>query len=124
IDGKQTDESMLVTVEQSEKDWIPIREFMEILAYQTDQNGDTVQIGDTDPLYTVRADTFTAMIGNEPRILTQAPRNLADGRLYITLESIADLLNMDVSWDAGQRVVTMDSHPGAVVMEGDDDNQV
>jgi len=54
---------------------------------------------------------------NEGRYLMDVPPFVADGRIYIPLRHVAELLHATIAWDADSRVVELTSVKPAVVAE-------
>lgn len=114
VNGQETEENIWVKVETPEKIWLPAHELMSALDFRVEQNERIARFGYSDPIFTVQADAFTAMFGNQPRVLAQAPRIFNDGRLHITVDALESLLDSEARWDPEKRKLEVSLHSMAI----------
>lgn len=110
LDGKDTFQRLPLKVDSMGKAWLPVHAVMGALHFKSkfDENNQTFQYGDTDPLYTVKVGDVNAVAGEKNRVLPQPPQ-FWDKQLYMTTDALTTLLNTDVNWDEGHQVVNLSS---------------
>lgn len=78
--------------------WIPLDEAVFPMGLRLHETNNRIAIGDSDAVYSVRANSKEAMSGDTKVELPDAPRQI-DGELYMTPRTLSALLQTDVKWD-------------------------
>ena len=109
VDNKQILNDVPVNMSQG-KTWLPLRQAAEAMDFSSDwdPSNQTYQMGYTDPLFTVKIGQTKAQVEEQSVQLPEAPL-LINGEVYMTVESLSRLWNTEVSWDALDKKVNIQS---------------
>jgi cell wall-associated NlpC family hydrolase len=97
----------VVLTEQDGTSWVPVEDAVQSLGLRMQETrGDKTNIGYTDVMYEIQNNNRQAVSLGTPITLSKAPIRLK-GHLYLTTESLSQLLQTQMRWDKNQRIITL-----------------
>lgn len=86
--------------------WIPLEETAKAMGMNLHYVNDSYNIGETDTVYSIKADTTVATDGDKIKELPQAPKQF-DKKMYVTTQALSTLIGSPVEWNDQHSQVTI-----------------
>ncbi|TXK70643.1 C40 family peptidase [Paenibacillus sp. N3.4] len=78
--------------------WVPLEETAKSMDMNLHYINDSYNIGETDAIYSVKADQTAAAEGDKIKELPQAPKHF-DKKIYMTTQALSTLIGTQVNWN-------------------------